>query len=235
MATNIFASMNTAIINEIENLAGSALPLLASAILLLVIALVGFWFIARLFGFDFGLSETMKQRIRDKAAKRKAAFPFAVSKRSKKVAAEGGPWSKPNSWEESFAFDTEDLEKSTNFFQGFIDPTLDFKQKVELSIQKRYYPKQKTLTDAEKKAGFDRLVNERADAIYDAWDRHFSRYGSIRGLANAKNLGAETKAFLLYHAARLAKRRTDAINEELNDWAKSYGDGMAPHETSFVA
>lgn len=235
MPVNPFQLASNAVIDQIEKILSSALPVLATAVLLFVAAIVGFWFIARLFGFDVGLSETAKQRIRNKAAKRKAAFPLAFKKRTAKVAAEGGPWKKPDSWEESFAFDTEDLEKSTNFFQGFIDPTLDFKQKVELSIQKRYYPKQKTMTDAEKKAGFDMLIKERADAIYDAWDRHFSRYGSIRGLANAKNLDAKTKSYLLYHAARLAKRRVDAVNDELDEWAKSYGDGMASRQTSFVA
>ncbi|MBE7566420.1 hypothetical protein [Acidithiobacillus sp. HP-11] len=64
---NPFASATAFLQNEFDNLAQSALPVIAVAIFALVAAIVGFWFLARLFGFDVGLSETAKQRIRDKA------------------------------------------------------------------------------------------------------------------------------------------------------------------------
>lgn len=72
--------------------------ILAGAVLFLVAAIVGIWYLFYLFGFKIGLSETAKQKIRDKAAKRKAAMPFAITRRSKSnpatndVAAEGCPF-----------------------------------------------------------------------------------------------------------------------------------------------
>jgi len=70
----------------------SALPALAAAVLMLVAVVAGVWFILRLFGFRVGLSETAKQRIRSKAAARRAQFPFQITRANNKAAESGRKW-----------------------------------------------------------------------------------------------------------------------------------------------
>lgn len=234
MATNPFANASQAAINEIENLALSALPTVAVAILALVAAIVGFWFVAKLFGFDIGLSETAKQRIRAKAAKRNAAFPFAFSKRSAKVAAEGGPWQKPNSFEQGYQFDTSALEDSFNFFKNVVSPNPEFTDHLTKSIKYRLGITDRDLSYTELSRGLEAIIQENADAVYDAWDQNFSHIGSIRGLASS-NLDVKTKSILMMHAARIARRRMQAMAENQKEWAAHYADGDEHTNFKFVA
>lgn len=239
MAANPFANASQAAINEIENLALSALPTVAVAILALVAAIVGFWFAAKLFGFNIGLSETAKQRIRTKVAKRNAAFPFAFSKRSAKVAAEGGPWRKPNSFEEQYSsefdnYDFDSLDQSNMFFSNVVSPDLNFSMELDDALRAHLGIPDRALSQDEIFQGLKGIFMKQAAPVYDAWDRTFSHIGNIKGLLDS-NLDIETKSYLFMHASRVAALKLKAMAENEKEWAKQYGDGMAPTQSTFVA
>lgn len=234
MPTNPFSNASNAAVNELEKLGAQALPYLAAAILLLVAAIVGFWFIAKLFGFDVGLSETAKQRIRAKAAKRNAAFPFAFSKRSAKVAAEGGPWEKPNSFENEYSDQILDVERAFIFFSFAVEPDHTTLTALRLHLDGRFGGDHSQVANDLFYKRVEILSQENAHVVSDAWDQTFSHLGSIRGLASS-NLDVKTKSILMMHAARLAGRKLQAMEENQKEWAKQYGDGMAPTQTQFVA
>ncbi|WP_279116464.1 hypothetical protein [Acidithiobacillus thiooxidans] len=217
---NPFASATAFLQNEFDNLAQSALPVIAVAIFALVAAIVGFWFLARLFGFDVGLSETAKQRIRDKAKRRKSAFPVKFSRRSKdpKVAREGGPWSDPAdaSLDNIYGANVEELDLVLSNLSGF-------KKTGEAG----------TYFEADR--GY--RVSSQRERDYAAVESAYSLAfpdKSLKGFFES-NVSYSEKLKIAYHAARVSKMRLAALAENHKEWAIQYGDGMAPKQSRLVA
>ncbi|MBU2751719.1 AbrB family transcriptional regulator [Acidithiobacillus thiooxidans] len=217
---NPFASATAFLQNEFDNLAQSALPVIAVAIFALVAAIVGFWFLARLFGFDVGLSETAKQRIRDKAKRRKSAFPVKFSRRSKdpKVAREGGPWSDPAdaSQDNIYGANVEELDLVLSNLSGF-------KKTGEAG----------TYFEADR--GY--RVSSQRERDYAAVESAYSLAfpdKSLKGFFES-NVSYSEKLKIAYHAARVSKMRLAALAENHKEWAIQYGDGMAPKQSRLVA
>lgn len=217
---NPFASATAFLQNEFDNLVQSALPVIAVAIFALVAAIVGFWFLARLFGFDVGLSETAKQRIRDKAKRRKSAFPVKFSRRSKdpKVAREGGPWSDPAdaSQDNIYGANVEELDLVLSNLSGL-------KKTGEAG----------TYFEADR--GY--RVSSQRERDYAAVESAYSLAfpdKSLKGFFES-NVSYSEKLKIAYHAARVSKMRLAALAENHKEWAIQYGDGMAPKQSRLVA
>lgn len=220
MAANPFAPALSALQSEITNVAEQALPVLAIAILALIAAIVGVWFIARLLGFNIGLSETAKQRIRDKGKRRKSAFPVKFSRRSKdpKVAREGGPWSDPADASQDKIYDAnvEELGLVITNLSGF----------KKTGAAGTYF---------EADRGY--RVSSQRERDYAAVEYAYSLAfpdKSLKGFFES-NVSYSEKLKIAYHAARVSKMRLAALSENHKEWAKQYGDGMAPKQTRLVA
>ena len=209
---NFGASAQTALDNILQN----ALPVLLPAIMLLVVAITAVLLFLYLFGFKLGLGEKFKERLRRKKEARRGKFPIAIRRRAtketgRKVDAKS-PWVDPglSVFTESELFDAETIDGDLDYFE-YLDTSGKF-------------------------APFsDEDFIQHAGSVEANWSLMFSGYKSLDGLLGARNLDDRSKGELYTHAARLVSMKKDALQENLGDWAKQYGDGMASRPVQFVA
>ncbi|MBU2801256.1 hypothetical protein HFV02_03110 [Acidithiobacillus caldus] len=211
-----FANVGNAVVSKLAQVYGPDLKVLGAAILVLVGGIVGVWFLLRLFGVRIGLSETAKQRIRDKAAKRKAAFPFKFSYAGNagkaKAADASGPWIDPAKGvlTQGELWDREGIEADFEFFSS-------------AGLSDMWF----ALAEGDS--------NPRIQNVTANWSNFFSSYGSLEGLASAENVDEHTKMFIYRHASRLIKMRMDALYADREDWAKAYAGDYESRPMKFSA
>ncbi len=215
MPNNIFSGVATVFVNAFATFLSYALPLLAVAILGLLVAIAAVNFLFGLFGFKLGISEKFRENLRRKLKQNKKPFPFAVKARQRdtgKQAAAKSPWADPglSVFTESELFDAESIDGDLNYFEF-----ADYSGKVESFSEEDFV--------------------KHANAVDVNWSNMFSQYKSLDGLISAKNLDDRPKGELFTHAARLIKMKKDAINENIAEWSKQYGDGMPSQPVQFVA
>ena len=213
---NIFSGVATVFVNAFANFLSYALPLLAVAIFGLLAAIAAVNFLFGLFGYKLGVSEKFRENLRRKLKQSKKPFPFAIKARKRdtgKHADAKSPWTNPAEWSQvnqDMLFDAEQLEGDLDYFTGagFDD--------------KRTEP----YSEAEMIA--------RADSVSVNWARFFPHLGKIDGIISSHLSNSEMK-FLLFHAATLNAMKHQALFENVNEWAKQYGDGMPSQPVRFVA
>jgi hypothetical protein len=212
---NIFSAVASTFTNAIGTFLSYALPLLALAILGLLVAIAAVNFIFGLFGFKLGISEKFRENLRRKLKQNKKSFPFAIKSRKRdtgKQAAAKSPWTDPglSVFTESELFDAESIDGDLDYFK-FCD----------------YSGKFAPFSDE------DFIFH--ANSVDANWSSMFSQYKSLDGLLSARNLDDRAKGDLFTHAARLIQLKKDAINDNIAEWSKQYGDGMPSQPVQFVA
>jgi len=216
---NPLSDVGTAVANKLAEFYGPDLEVLGIAILSLVAAIVGLWFLLRLFGVRVGLSETAKQRIRDRAAKRKAAFPLAFSYVAKsgkagkaKAADASGPWMDPA----NSLFDQEELWE-----RDAIHADYEFFANLDIS---------------RKTADVDEDALERhMGNVIATWSVFFPNYRSLDGLGLARSVDDVTKIEIFRHASRLVMMRFQALESSREEWAKAYAGDYESRPMKFIA
>ena len=182
-----FANVGNAVVTKLAQVYGPDLKVLGAAILVLVGGIVGVWFLLRLFGGRIGLSETAKQRIRDKAAKRKAAFPFKFSYAGNagkaKAADASGPWTDPA---EGIMNHSDNAAAAFGVFTA-LSPV----DGSSFSISSRD-----------------------ASEVEYLFDSYFGHIGRIQGLSVSRSVSDVDKASIFRHAARLAYLKASALAEQ---------------------
>ena len=203
-------NFGSAAVTAISNILSNALPVIAVAIFGLVVAIASVLFLLTIFGYRIGLSEKFKERVRRKW-QRKA--PFEVRRRVTGLKAGAkSPWTDPglSVFTEIELFDNDLIDGDLDYFEN-----LDTTGKVA------------PFSDEE-------FINH-AGSVEGHWNYLFPQYKSLDGLLGATNLDDRAKGELYSHAARLVKMKKDALQENLSDWAKQYGSGMASRPAQFVA
>ena len=206
-------NFGSAAVTAISNILSNALPVIAVAIFGLVVAIASVLFLLTIFGYRIGLSEKFKERVRRNREKKMGKFPFSVRRRvTGRQADAKSPWVDPGLtvFTESELFDAESIDGDLEYFE-FLDTSGKFAP----------------FSDED-------FINH-AGSVSANWGQFFSQYKSLDGLLGATNLDDRAKGELYTHAARLVQMKKDALQENLIDWAKQYGDGMASRPVQFVA
>ncbi len=206
-------NFGSAAVTAISNILSNALPVIAVAIFGLVVAIASVLFLLTIFGYRIGLSEKFKERVRRNRERKRGKFPFAVRRRvTGRQADAKSPWTDPglSVFTEVELFDNDLIDGDLDYFEN-----LDTTGKVA------------PFSDEE-------FINH-AGSVEGHWNYLFPQYKSFDGLLGATNLDDRAKGELYSHAARLVKMKKDALQENLSDWSKQYGDGMASRPVQFVA
>lgn len=213
---NLLSGVGAAFANIFSTLLSYALPLLAVAILGLVVAITAVNFILGLFGFKLGLAEKFRENLRRKLKQSKKPFPFAIKSRNRDTGLKAdakSPWTSPADWshvDQDMLFDGEQIDADLAYFIA-----VDFSGKTA----------DVDVSDFE----------ERASSVASNFESYFPTLGSISGLASASNVSDMEKKNLLYHAANVVALKHKVLSENAQEWAKQYGDGMASGPVKFVA
>lgn len=206
-------NFGSAAVDAISNILLNALPVIAVAVLVLVVAIACVLFLLTIFGFRVGLSERFKDRVRRNRERKRGRFPFAVRRRVTGIKADAkSPWVDPGAsiFNDSELFDAESIDSDLDYFT-FVD----------------YSGKTDPFSDVE--------FASRAESVASHWGYLFPQYKSLEGLLAANNLDDRAKGELYMHASKIVKLKKDALQENVVDWAKQYGVGMASRPASFVA
>lgn len=202
---NVIAAVGQAVQNEILQLVLPAVSVIAEGLVILVAVVAAIWFLLWGFGFKVGLSETARNKLRAKAAARKAAFPFRIMKSNSKASSAGTIWADPAE-SVSSGLDTVTINADSDFF-GSSD-------KVDISSDQ---------------------YKSHVDSVSSSWGTLFSNRKSLDGIYNSKTVSDADKRSIYFHASRLCALKAKAIQDNLSDWQASYNDSMGSRSAKFVA